>query len=322
MAKAAELLPTAADEAVPPSMAMPPPPADLVARALRTIDISQVLAASGTIGSLKVGSVQLGEATIDRLVVRDVTTSVHSGRAFLQNVRTITRVQVIVDWWYDVLFDSGSGRDTFTSPLIPIEVGNLLVPSLQDINLSVPEVTVTGARAQITPIANLDLGGGRFDDVTVNGTKLPAAGFGLSGLELGTLTLSDLGVPATATQSVTLGQFRPNGALTLPGVEVTGVNVPAAQAPSIQSSSPVNVFGLQPQDPYPVGGLDLRIFGFSIGVRPIIDIQIGVLTLDDVSLRAAIGSLRLESVTTPVTVRDIALGDVALQQVTVKQITL
>lgn len=321
MAKAAELLPTAADRA-PPSFAPVASPADLVAQALRTVDIAQVLAASGTIGSLKVGNVQLGEATIERLVVRDVSTSVHSGRASFQNVRTITRVQVIVDWWYDVLFDSGRGRDTFTSPMIPIEVGNLMVPSLQDINLSVPEVTVAGARAQIAPIANLDLGGGRFDDVKVNDTKLPADGFGLSGLGLGALTLSDLAVPATATRSVSLGQFRPNAPMALPDVEVTGINVPAASAPQIRSASPVNMFGLQPQEPYAVGGLDLGIFGFSIGVRPIIDLQIGVLTLDDVSLRAAIGGLRLEGLAAPVTVQGITLGDVALQQVTVQQITL
>lgn len=320
MPGAAELLTTPADLSLPPSAGIAP--ADLVAQALRTVDIAQVLAASGTIGSLKVGRVELGEATIDQLVIRDVTTSVRSGKAFLENVRTVTRVQVIVDWWYDVLLDSGNGRDTFTSPLIPIELGNLQVPSLQDINLSVPEVTVDDARAQVTPISNLDLGGGRFEDVKVNATKLPAAGFGLSGLDLGSLTLSEVGVPATATQSVSLAKFQPNGPLALPGVEVSGIQVPAARAPNIVSDSPVTVFGLQPQNPYPVGGLDLGIFGFSIGVKPIIDLQIGVLTLDDVSLSAAIGSLRVAGVTAPVIVRDVALGNVELQQVTVKQISL
>lgn len=314
MATATELLPTSGERAAPPI--------ELVTQAMRTIDIAQVLAASGTIGSLKVGQIQLGEAVIDRLVIRDLTTGIHSGRALFDNVRTVTRVQVIVDWWYDVFLDEGSGRETLTSPLIPLEVGNLMVPSLQDINLSVPALTVEGAQATVAPIANLDLGAARFADVKVNGTSLPAAGFGLSGLELGTLTLSDLGVPATLTRSVSLGEFRPDAPIRLPAVEVTGVKVPAAEAPSIRSNSPVNVFGLQPQNPYPVGGLDFGIFGFSIGVRPIIDLQIGVLTLDEVTLRAEIGGLRVEGVTTPVTVRDVQLGDVALQQVTVKQITL
>jgi hypothetical protein len=47
-----------------------------------------------------------------------------------------------------------------------------------------------------------------------------------------------------------------------------------------------------------------------------------VLTLDDITLRASLGALRLEGITSPVTLRDIALGDVQLQQVTVNQITI
>jgi hypothetical protein len=297
-------------------------PADLVTAALRTVDIAQLLVASGTIGSLRVGGVQLGQATVDRLVIRGITTSVHSGKASFESVRSIIRVEVIVDWWYNILFSSGSGRETFTSPLIPLEVGNLLVPSLQDIDVAVPEVTVENAHAQLAPVTNLDLGGARFDDVRANATKLPSDGFDVSGLEFGALTISEVGVPATATQSVSVARFRPNGNVTLPTLEVSGIEIPAAQAPRVVSSNPVNVFDLQPQDPYPVGGLDLGVFGFSIAVKPFVDLQIGVLTLDDVGLRASIDSLGVEGVTTPVTVQDIALGDVRLQQVTVNQITV
>ena len=67
-------------------------------------------------------------------MIRDVAAGIHSGRAFFDNVRSVIRVEVIVDWWFDLLFSSGKGRDTFISPLIPLEVGNLMVPSLQDIS--------------------------------------------------------------------------------------------------------------------------------------------------------------------------------------------
>lgn len=320
MAETAELRSKAAGRAASSSAAMPP--ADLVARALRTVDISRILVASGTIGSLKVGNIQLGQATIDRLVIRDVAAGVHSGKAFFENLRLVIRVEVIVDWWFDVLFSSGKGRDTFTSPLIPLELGNLLVPSLQDIDFLVPQATVDDARAHLEPVRNLDLGGGRFDDVKADATRLPSDGFGVSGLEVGAFTLSEVGVPATATERVSVAEFRPSGAVTLPGVEVAGVEVPAAQVPRVVSDGPVNIFDLQPQDPYPIGGLDLGVFGFSIAVKPLLDLQIGVLILDDVTLQASIGSLRLENVTTPVTVQDIRLGDVRLQQVTVNQIAI
>ena len=296
--------------------------ADLVAMALRTIEISQVLVASGTVGSIRVGNVQLGQATIDQLVIRDVATGIHSGRAFFDNVRSVIRVEVIVDWWFDLLFSSGKGRDTFISPLIPLEVGNLIVPSLQDISFSVPQVMVGAVQAQLTPIANFDLGDGRLDDIRVNATKLPAAGFDLGGLDLGPLTITDVGVPGTVTNSVTVGQFQPNAALALPAVEVTGVDIPAVQVPRVASNGPVNIFDLQPREPCPIGGLDLGIFGFSIAVKPYVHLQIGVLTLDDITLQASLGGLRLEGITSPVTLRDITLGNVQLQQVTVNQITI
>jgi len=321
MAQTVEPLPTAECQLVPssiPQLSI----AKLVTKSLITIDIGRILAVSGIMGSLKVGNVQLGQATIDQLVIRDITTSIHSGRAFFENVRTVIRVDVIVDWWCDILFSSGNGRETLTSPLIPLEVGNLLVPSLQNISFSVPQVAVEGAQAQLTPVIGLDLGGGRFDDVKVNATKLPSSGFSLSGLGIGALTLDAVGVPATVTESVSVAQFHPNGNLVLPGVDVTGIQVPAAQVPRVVSNSPVNIFSLQPQESYPIGGLDLGVFGFRIAVKPFIDLQIGVLTLDDVSLQAAFGSLQIEGVTSPVTVQDIALGDVRLQQVTVNQISV
>ena len=86
------------------------PGADLVIAAVRAIDISQVLVASGSLGSLRVADLRLGEATVDRLVVEGVSASVHAGSAFLQDVRILLELKLSVDWWYDIWVwdDSGS----------------------------------------------------------------------------------------------------------------------------------------------------------------------------------------------------------------------
>jgi hypothetical protein len=318
MAEAKELEARATGGAAGPAARTPH--ADLVARALRTVDISQLLVASGTIGSLKVDAIELGEATIDRLAIQNVSAHLHAGNAFLENVRIVLTVHLSVDWWYDVLWLEDSGTNQLGSLSFGFQLGNVLVPSLQDIDLAIPSATADDARAQVLPVTNLDLGGASFRAVEANDTKLPSAGFGLSGLQLGALTLSDVGFPAATSRRASVGELRPRGPIVLPAIEVSGVQVPATRIPNIVSTGAVNIDDAQVTR----RGvrLNLGILGFTFWVRPVVDIHIGALTLGDVALSLAIEKLRLENVGVPVTVRGVSLGNLALEQVTVNQISL
>ena len=292
----------------------------LVTQAMRSIDIKQVLVGAGTAGSLGVGAVELGEATIDRLVLEGLSAGVHTGNAYLENVRFVLELQLSVDWWYDLKLWSDHGTQNLGSISFGLGIGNVLVPALQDINLTVPQATVTGVKAQVTPLANLDLGGASFRGVEVDDVKLPSAGFGISGLQLNSLTVDQVGVPAADARKITLAEFTPAGPLRLPAAEVTGIQVPSLQIPNAASSGPVNI------DDARVTrrgvALDLGVLGFTFWVQPIIDIHIGKLTLGNLSLSAGVDRLRIENLSAPVTVRDIAVGDLQLQQVTVNHISL
>src|SRR5262245_58870844 len=163
----------------PPATVTPTPTlpgADLVLAALRAIDISQGLVASGSLGSLRVADLRLGEATVDRLVVEGVSASVHAGSAFLQDVRILLELRLSVDWWYDIWVWSDSGSQGLGSLSFAIGIGNVAVPSLSDIDLSVPRATVTAAALNVAPIRNLELGGAGFRGLRVDDTKLPASG--------------------------------------------------------------------------------------------------------------------------------------------------
>lgn len=294
--------------------------ADLLSDALRTLRISQVLVGSGAIGSLGVGNIELGEATIDRLIVQNASATLQAGSAFLQNVRFALELRLSVEWWYDIKIWDDSGTNDLGSLSFAMNIGNVSVPSLHDISVAIPQATVNGAQAHIEPVVNLDLGSATFSDVKANGTELPSAGFGLTGLGLGSVTVSEIGVPGTSTKSATVAEFKPRNPLHLPAIEVTGVQVPSTNVPQIVSTGAVNV-----QDAQATArgvSLNLGVLGFTFWVTPVVDLSIEALTLSDIALALAVDKLRVEGVSAPLVVKGVSIGDLALEQVTVKQISL
>ncbi len=299
----------------------PPSAADVIAQALRTIDIAQIGAVSGTAGSLGVDRIELGEAVIDRLVIQGVHASIQAGTTLLQDVRFVLELRLSVDWWYDFGW-LGSGGGTVGLPSISfgLTLGNVLVPSLDDINLSVPSVTVNDAGAVIAPVTNLNLGGAQFHDLRVDDTQLPSAGFGLSGMQLGAVSVDNVGFPAASSRRLSIGDFTPDSPLRLPAAEVTGIEIPSAQIPNVVSQGAVDIENAQATR----RGvrLSLGLFGFTFWVQPVFDIHIGQLTLTDVTAAASIDRLRLEDVSAPITVRGVKMGDLQLEQLTVNQISI
>lgn len=294
---------------------------DAVSAALRTVDISQIMAASGASGSLSVDRIELGDATIDRLVIQDLTAGLQVGRTQLEDVRFLLDLRLAVDWWYDFgWLGSDSGSESLGSLSFGLPLGNILVPSLQDINLSVPSAVVNDAQAEVSPITNLDLGGARFHDLRVDDTTLPSSGFDVSGLQFGALTLSNVDVPAASSQRLSLGDLTPKRPLKLPMAEVRGIKVPAARVPAVSSQGSVDINDAQATR----RGVSLSfgIFGFTFWVRPVFDIHIGALTLNDVAASAAIKRVRIEELSSPVTIRGVLMGDLQLEQLTVNKISI
>jgi hypothetical protein len=305
----------------PADLAPAPAPADVIAQALRTVDISQIAVVSGTAGSLGVERIEIGDAVIDRLVVEGVSASIQAGTTMLQDVRFVLELRLSVDWWYDFGW-LGSGGDTVNLPSLSfgLNIGNVLVPSLDDINLSVPSATVNNAGASIAPITALDLGGATFRDLRVNDTRLPSAGFGLSGMDLGAVSIATVGFPAASSRRLGLAHFSPNAPVRLPAAEVTGIEIPSAQIPNVVSQGAVDIEDAQATRRGV--SLSLGLFGFTFWVQPVFDIHIGQMTLSNVTAAASIQRLRLEDVRAPVTISGVMMGDLQLQELTVNQISI
>lgn len=294
--------------------------ADLVGGALHQVRIPQISAQSGAVGSLGVDRITTGQATIDRVEINGINASLSTGQAVLRNVRAVLRLRVGVAIRVRIAWVRFSASPSVTFRF-RFDIGDTQVPSLDDIELSIPQATVRDAEAIVQPINNLDLGGGTFSDIEVNDTRLPQSGFGLSGLGFEGFRLSDVTVPAATSGSVFVGELRPNEPFVLPDTEIRAVELPVIRVPFVSSQAPIEIRGATPL-PARLEEVIFNRFGVRIApfAEPVLDIHISSLTLSDIDASSSIDRVRLADVRSPVTLQGLRMGDLQLNQVTVNQV--
>lgn len=291
--------------------------AALLVPALKRIDVAQILARSGTAGSIGVGRIELGRATIDRVNIQGVNATLDAGETRLEGVRGVLRIQLRVR--FRVL---GVTRNPTTDFRFPFNVGTVVVPNLDNISVNVPAASLSDTQISVQPVVNLDLGAGRFTDLRIDGTHLPAAGFGLDGLGLGAVRLRDLAVPATFTEQLSIGTFAPDHPLQLPATVVSNVNLPDVDVGRVSSTAPISIPNITPVNLEQSAGFDLIILSIRVFLRPVIDIQMSALTINDIEAASSIQRIALENISAPVTIRNLRLGELELSEVTINEITV
>src|SRR6478609_9441751 len=133
----------------------------------QTLNVAEVAAASGSVVDIRVGQIVLGGVTIGQLTLQDTSVDINSGSAFLQDVRTIVTLDFSVHWWWDFGIASDSGTAPLGSLSFPFDLGNVSIPTLNNIPLTIPSIVAHNVTASVAPITGLDLGGGSFNGVTV-----------------------------------------------------------------------------------------------------------------------------------------------------------
>lgn len=293
----------------------------LAAAVMKRIELPAFTAASGSAAAVHIGEIRLENASVDRVDIQNVATTFRTGAISLDNARAIVAIRVFFDWWYDVWFDSDSGSTTLGTFDFPFDIGNIDIPSLNNISLAVPNVSLRDIIAAVHPVRDLDLGGATFSTLELDDALLPSAGFGLGGLSLGAVNLTDLRLPGASTAQVTLGAFTPNGPLVLPSLRIDGVELPAASAPRVSSEGLIAV-------PHAVAsartlpGVSFGIFGFTLGIQPTLDIFIEALTIRDLAASAVIERIDLRDVRASVALHNLELSRVNLEQLHVDRLAL
>jgi hypothetical protein len=291
----------------------------ILAQLFKKIKINQVRAESGSLADLDIDKVLLGDAAINKIILTGTSAKLKGAQAFLQNVRMILQLKFTLKWEVDLGW-LGSWGDTNDLGSLPfgMNLGNISIPSLANIDLNIPNVSVDNVQAQFSAITNLDLGGAQIKKISAKETGLPADSFGLSGIGIGSVSIKNLSVPKTATEEVSIEEFSPNAAVVLPGIELTNVQVPSAQVDNISTGG----FNFVAQASGRSIGADLGILAIKLIVTPVVHLDVGTMAIHDVVLAATANKLKVQDIRLPITIRGINLKNMILQNVDIGEISM
>lgn len=286
----------------------------------KKINIAELMAASGSMRDLKISKVDLGEAKIEKLTLQGTAATLHSASALAKNVRIVLHLSFVLEYWIWMPwpFDDIHGSASLGTLNIPMNLGNISIPSLENIDLTIPTVAVENLNADMPPITNLNLGGGSFNNLKATKTTLPADGFQVNGLNIGGFSLSNIGVPKTYTQEATLQQFKPSLDLVLPGAQVAQLQIPSTTIPTIQT----NAFSFPASaSAQCTGTLNLGVLKVRLCVHPSVDVSIASLYLQDVALSATINQAKIENIHIPINIHGVTINDLSMVNLNVNNVS-
>jgi hypothetical protein len=291
----------------------------LVSQLTRRANVDSVTADSGSAESISVNRITLGSATVENVTLSGINAALIGSQALMQGVRMVLELRFSLEWEVDLGW-LGSWGDTVDlgSLSFPVDVGNVSVPSLANIQFSVPTATTTNVSANIDPVQNLTLGATQINKLAATDTDAPSSGFSLNGLGLGAVSMSKLSLPQTATAKVTVDEVKPSGPITLPGLSLTGVNLPAVQVGTINSGG----FGIAAHISRRSLIADLGILEFKLNIDPVTHLNVQSMTIHDASFAATVNRVEVKNIKVPVTIQGVELRKLGLNAVKVNQITL
>lgn len=286
------------------------------------INIDQIKAESGKLRDLDITKVELGNASIENIILADTHAALNGGQAFLENVHVELTLKLTLGWKVDGPGPlDKSGEKDLEEMLFSFDLGNVSVPSLSNINMQIPSLRVPNVNASMKPITNIDLGGASMKKITAKDTDAPTGGFSLTGMGIGSANIENISIPKTTTAKITMEEFAPNTDVKLPGAEVRNLQIPAANVANINTGS----FDISTTPNLLKKDLDVDLGGIvklKIGVEPIIDMNIGSLTINDSEISATVSKLNIDNIQIPVTVRGIQMNDLDIGTIKINKISL
>jgi hypothetical protein len=285
----------------------------------QAINIAQATGASATLADIKVDQIVLGGVTIGELALHGTSLDIASGSAALQNVRVVITLDFQFNWWINLGFWSDSGSADLGSLSFALDLGNVSIPSLGNIPLSIPNLALASLNAAFAPVTSIDLGGGNLAGITATNMTLPKDGFTLSGLGFGAISIGSIQVPEATAAQVSIQDFHPNSSIVLPSAMLGPVQIPSVNASDIQTTAPVSFNGAASQQSL---SISLGVLGGGINVTPTAYVSIGSLALQGVALTGTVAQAILKNIGVPVDIQGISLNSIDITQVSATNITL
>jgi len=283
----------------------------------------QISVKQAALQTVSVGHLGIGPITVGNLAINNVGFTVVSGHGVLQNVQVTLTLRLSVEWHIHVGLPDGIPDidlgDTYDlgSFSVSLPVGDISLPALSNLKFDIPTLAAQNLTVSADPLS-LQATNIKADTIRANDAALPSAGFTISGLSFGSLSGTGLGVPAASVAQASV-QHVHGDPVQIPAFTLSGVQLPAAQIPSITSTIPLTI----PANLETVAaGFDAGILRVIIRIRPSVLMHVEHLQITNANASASVGQVVLHNVTLPFDALNITLSQIGIDTIEIPSFTV
>jgi hypothetical protein len=268
---------------------------------------------------INIGQVAIGPITVGDLVLNNADVSMSAAQAVLQSVGVTIHIHITVDWHVHVGMpdwipdiDFGDDYDLGTLSFGPINIGDVVVPGLNNVHLHIPTMTAQNMSVAANPVG-LAAHNATADQIHAANVALPSAGFSIAGLALSSIQGNTISVPAAKMDTATIAHLH-GDPIQVPAFTASNLNLPAAQIPQASSSAPLDI----PANLSTLSvGFDAGILAVHIHLTPSALMSVDHLEITNANASATVGQVVLHNVTLPYDVLNLTLSQIGINTVAI-----
>lgn len=274
------------------------------------------------VDSIAVGQVTIGPIHIDQLTLTNFHMGMSSGQVQLRNFRVTVNLALSLDWWVGVHvpFDGdvgGSGTIDLGSPSITIPLGDVAVPGLQQFSIDLASLIIPNLNAATVPVGNLHLGAAVAEQIQAHDVTLPAQGFSIAGLGVGSATVDGVQVPAAVADEVTIDRVH-GDVLPLGHFSLSNLALPGASVGDV-ASGPLDVSAV---GPVYEASADAGILRVTLKVTPQASAAMDQLHLSGLQASGSIGNVELTNVVAPYELLNLTLSNIGIETISIPSLAV
>jgi hypothetical protein len=273
------------------------------------------------INTISVGQVGIGPIRIGQLVLTDLALNAAAAGAELRNFRVTITHTLSLDWHLHIEIPGhvidDHGTEDLPDPSFTCDFGNISVPGLENIRINIASLIAENVGAIAAPVANVQLGAAIAEQIQARNLTLPAQGFSIAGLGVGSVEAAGFGVPAASVDTFEIGRVH-GDAMPLGGMTLSNLALPSASISNIIGQS-VDVTATPRGKAY---HLDLGCLDLTLKIRPTAEAHIDQLVISNPSVSTSIGRIELNNVVAPYELLNLTLSQIGIESIQVPSVAI
>jgi hypothetical protein len=289
------------------------------------IKVPTLNAQQANIQTIDIGQVVIGPITVGNLTLSNADFAMSAAQGVLTDVNVSISIHISVEWHVHVGLpdgipdiDIGDTSDLGSIGFGPINIGNVVIPGLNNIKLHIPSLTAQNITSAPSSPVTIQLKKVTADNINAANFTLPSAGFSVTGMTLTSAQANGLAVPAANMDQATISHLH-GEPVQIPSFALGNLNMAAAQIPDISSSAPLDIpANLPTQSP----GFDAGILKLYLHLTPSALMHIDHLEITNAKASATVNNVVLNNVTLPYDVMNLKLSDIGINTLTIPSINI